>query len=428
MSAARPHLPTVITFYLYLFLTPEDSKVLASPVVEAGLYQGEVDGIGTLRSIEMNVTQGGAWQEDLLITMALTGLTPEGVLEVAQVPRTRWHNYSSSYISMWRVELRPGFLEKPDTCYHPEHFNVRVSRSIRSSFTTFSVPREAREHPQWSPRMRLCAVSGDWYLFLGSRCQERKPQHTANLPVLMRRVDRRPITAIDGQSRRPSIREKVASPVTVDVIPSSNEETEEPMDIHEASEGHPFLPAGQLPVGSLLLYGETDRIHAVDFAIQPVSGVLLGQLTLAASGPPAEAQRYFRYQPDSGGNVLTLPPVPFLEGDRDGCYVLSGFADSTAEAELEASLAAAGRVFGINSLSVRTIVLQRLRGSLFVLNLGTRASDSHKPDFKAHLEYAQTTTPKSRIGNDAAPAEVHRKSKRPSSGPRTVEGSKEARS
>ncbi|KAF4751732.1 hypothetical protein FOZ63_000004 [Perkinsus olseni] len=312
MPAARPHLPTVITFFLHLFLTPEDSKVLASPVIEDGMYQGEVDDIGTLRSIEMNVTQTGAWQEDLLITMALTGLTPEGVLEVAQVPKVLWQSYSSSYTSSWlRVELRPGFLEKPDTCYHPASFSGGASRSIRSSFTTFSIPREAHEHSQWSPRMRLCALSGDWYLFLGSRCHERKRHYTANLPVLMRRVDRRPITAIDGQSRRPSVSEKVESPSTVDVMPSSNEEGEEPMDVHEASEGHPFLPAGQLPVGSLLLYGETDRIHAVDFAIQPVSGVLLGQLTLAASGPPAEAQRYFRYQPDSGANVLSEDSSPF---------------------------------------------------------------------------------------------------------------------
>ncbi|KAF4689509.1 hypothetical protein FOZ60_001560 [Perkinsus olseni] len=187
MPAARPYFPTVITFFFHLFLTLEESKVLASPVIEDGMYQGEVDGIGTLRSIEMNVTQTGAWQEDLLITMALTGVTPEGVLEVAQVPKMLWHNYSSSYISKWlRVELRPGFLEKPGMCYHPGSFSVGISRSIRSSFATFSIPREAREHPQWSSRMRLCAVSGDWYLFLGSRCHERKQEYTVNLPVLMK--------------------------------------------------------------------------------------------------------------------------------------------------------------------------------------------------------------------------------------------------
>ncbi|KAF4653644.1 hypothetical protein FOZ61_008851 [Perkinsus olseni] len=170
----------------------------------------------------------------------------------------------------------------------------------------------------------------------------------------------------------------------------------------------PLADVGELPVGSLVNAEDTGKLYLVCLTLQTdEAGRQLVELNLASSAlsPTGAPTTYFQFvnatENNPPSNVLALPMMPlFKKGCDDAdCYICAGLADPADQAEVEASLTAAGRAFGINNLTLGSIRLHRfgMDGGHFELLLGTEESDPAKPELRVRLEHTPLTVDSARV-------------------------------
>ncbi|KAF4689688.1 hypothetical protein FOZ60_001286 [Perkinsus olseni] len=149
------------------------------------------------------------------------------------------------------------------------------------------------------------------------------------------------------------------------------EEMEVPSRVGDLFKSLPLADVGELPVGSLVNSDDTWPFYLVSLTLRTdVAGRQLGQLNLASSAlsPTVAPTIYFQFanatedtECPPPSNVLILPLMPLIKKGCDAdCYIFAGLADPADQAEVEASLIAAGRAFGINNLTLGSIRLHRL--------------------------------------------------------------------
>ncbi|KAF4706256.1 hypothetical protein FOZ63_031549 [Perkinsus olseni] len=172
-------------------------------------------------------------------------------------------------------------------------------------------------------------------------------------------------------------------------------------------EPFPLADVGELPVGSLVNAEDTGKFYLVCLTLPTdETGRQLVELSLASSGlsPTGAPTKYFRFasatEDTPPSNVLILPLMPLVrKGCHADCYIFVGLTDPADQAEVEASLTAAGRAFGINNLTLGSIRLHRsgMDGGHFELLLGTEDSDPAKPDLRIRLEYTPLPVDSARV-------------------------------
>ncbi|KAF4691774.1 hypothetical protein FOZ60_014924 [Perkinsus olseni] len=175
------------------------------------------------------------------------------------------------------------------------------------------------------------------------------------------------------------------------------EEMEVPSRAGDLFKSLPLADVGELPVGSLVNSDDTGPFYLVCLTLQTdEEGRQLGQLNLASSAlsPTGAPTTYFQFanatEDTPPSNVLILPLMPLVRTGCDAdCYIFAGLADPADQAEVEASLTAAGRAFGINNLTLESIRLHRsgMDGGHFELRLGAEPSDPGKPSIRVQPAY-----------------------------------------
>ncbi|KAF4710796.1 hypothetical protein FOZ62_029894, partial [Perkinsus olseni] len=381
------------------------------PVIEAGHYEGRVNSIGTLHKISMDVSLEGLDGTTPHSTMTLSGVQLDQHLKVTQIGELIWEELRKLW--PYQADLGARDARTVDQCYYPRRVSETDKQKLWSSYKSFSIPLRAEPRaPSWNNIIRLCSVSGSWYLFLGRRSSRKRGSYILMYPVLMQRANvqrslRQPswVGQVPGNLPQVMAREMIlVTPIAavdrLDVAPT--EEKNFPFSgvepESEASSPTPLVRA-PLPAGSLLNYKEAGSLHTVCLTLgaEDSSGHLLGTLTMFSTASEAsnESSRYFRFQSATEGtpaaNVLALPEMRLVMGGCDGCYIFTN-PDSERQDNLHASLKAAGRAFGINNLTLNSIALRKTgneRGHnlSLELRLGTETTNGDQPDLTVRLRY-----------------------------------------
>ncbi|KAF4689685.1 hypothetical protein FOZ60_001283 [Perkinsus olseni] len=376
-------MPTTLPNY-FLFLALVDLAGASPPSIEAGHYEGLVDPahpIGTLQGIAIDIRMEGFQGDVPFGRMKFRGETAKGEPKIIDIEQTMW--VCASSVSYIRTEFGPFDAQEIQQCYYPIRWSKPAHEKLKDAYSSFSIlGSEPKKTPALRHLIRLCLVSGYWFVFLGRRRDDLKRNGYVLTHPLPKQLSRGQVDEkLEGMRTILPLASTGGAPATWSGSPY---------------QARPVVDIEELPLGFLTDTQETDRFYTVCFTLQKgESGwSRLGQLLLASTAldPPATTETYFEYlnaaEDAPPSNVLILPLMPLVRKGCDAdCYIFAGLTDPADQAEVEASLTAAGRAFGINNLTLGSIRLHRsgMDGGHFELLLGTEASDPAKPDLRIRL-------------------------------------------
>ncbi|KAF4699270.1 hypothetical protein FOZ63_000536 [Perkinsus olseni] len=418
--------------------------VAATPrSIEADHYEGLVDPtrpIGTLQSIAVNVGSASALQNVTPSTMKFSGKAVNEESTMITIAGVNWGSVPS--LSHVKAAFGPGDMRMVDRCYKPTGLDELLETELERSYATFSIPQASNVCVE---QLKLCSVDGSWYIFpytlsndayqilmhpiLIERYAERNPRlestnilrdnrprtsTTAAAAIPPAGATRKEMTLTTATASRTAIaatapegRSTALTNARILTAPfppwiagvgiPGLEEMEVPSRVGDPFKSLPLADVGELPVGSLVNSDDTEPFYLASVILQTdEAGRQLGQLNLASSalsltGAPTTYFQFANATEDTPpSNVLILPLMPLIKKGCDAdCYIFGNLTDPADQAEVEASLTAAGREFGINNLTLESIRLHRsgVDGGHFELRLGAEPSDPGKPSIRVQLAY-----------------------------------------
>ncbi|KAF4706166.1 hypothetical protein FOZ63_032780 [Perkinsus olseni] len=402
MPTTHPSHSAVTLILLLFLLALVDLAGASPPSIEAGHYEGLVDPahpIGTLQGIAMDIRMEGSQGDVPFGRMKFRGETAKGEPKIIDIEQAMW--VCASSVSYIRTDFGPFDAQEIQQCYYPIRWSNPAHEKLKDAYSSFSILGcEPKKTPASRHLMRLCLVSGYWFVFLGRRRDDLKRNgYVLTHPVFMEKAQTLTLRSLPQQLSRGQVDEKLEG--RRPILPLASTAAATATRSGSPYQTRPLVDIEELPLGFLTDTQETDRFYTVCFTLQMgESGwSRLGQLLLASTAldPPATTGAYFEYlnatEDTPPSNVLILPLMPLVRKGDDDCYIFGNLTDPADQAEVEASLTAAGRAFGINNFTLESIRLHRsgVDGGHFELRLGTEASDPAKPELRVRLEHTPLT-------------------------------------
>ncbi|KAF4651396.1 hypothetical protein FOZ61_010510 [Perkinsus olseni] len=377
MLALRHARYSVISLLLALI----DLVGATPPCIEAGHYEGLVDStrpIGTLKSIALNVGSAGALHDVTPGAMKFSGKAVNGESTMITIAGVNWGSVAS--LSHVKAAFGPGDMRRVDRCYKPTGLNELLETELERSYATFSIPQASNVCVE---QLKLCSVDGSWYIFPYTLSNDAY-QILMHPIVIEKHAERNPRLESTNILRDDRPRTSTTSKAAIPPAGVTRKE----MTLTTATASRNAIAATAPEGRSTAL--TTARILTAPFPLR-IAGV--GIQGLEEMEVPSRVEDLLESLPLA--DVGELPLGSLVNSDDTGPFYLVSLTlrtneeDPLNQAEVEASLTAAGRAFGINNLTLESIRLHRsgMDGGHFELRLGAEPSDPGKPSIRVQLAY-----------------------------------------